>query len=72
MTISSALFDTALGRGRDSFIEVKFRPQVALLFEKFIQAPRPETFRLLQFLSPSFADGVRVAITGASGEGVFR
>jgi carbon-monoxide dehydrogenase medium subunit len=63
------MFDTALDEG-EIIIEVKFPvPQVAC-YEKFIQPA--SRFPLVAVFVAKFADGVRVAITGASGEGVFR
>ena len=63
------MFDTALDEG-EIIIEVKFPvPQLAC-YEKFIQPA--SRFPLVAVFVAKFADGVRVAITGASGEGVFR
>ncbi|WP_394155302.1 FAD binding domain-containing protein [Loktanella salsilacus] len=63
------MFDTALDEG-EIITEVKFPvPQVAC-YEKFIQPA--SRFPLVAVFVAKFAEGVRVAITGASGEGVFR
>lgn len=63
------MFTTALEEG-EIITEVKFPvPQVAA-YEKFIQPA--SRFPLVAVFVAKFADGVRVAITGASEKGVFR
>jgi carbon-monoxide dehydrogenase medium subunit len=63
------MFETALEEG-EIVTEVKFPIPQAACYEKFIQPA--SRFPLVAVFVAKFADGVRVAITGASGNGVFR
>ncbi|MGB3244386.1 MAG: xanthine dehydrogenase family protein subunit M [Sulfitobacter sp.] len=63
------LFETALEEG-EIVTEVKFPIPQAGHYEKFIQPA--SRFPLVAAFVAKFADGVRVAITGASNDGVFR
>ncbi len=63
------MFSTALGDG-EIITEVKFPvPQVSN-YQKFVQPA--SRFALVGVFVCKFADGVRVAVTGASSDGVFR
>jgi carbon-monoxide dehydrogenase medium subunit len=63
------MFTTALEEG-EIVTEVRFPvPQVAA-YEKFVQPA--SRFALVGVFVARFADGVRVAVTGASADGVFR
>jgi carbon-monoxide dehydrogenase medium subunit len=63
------MFETALEPG-EIITEIRFPiPQVAQ-YEKFLQPA--SRFALVGVFVAQFADGVRVAVTGASEEGVFR
>lgn len=63
------LFETALNEG-EIITEVRFPVPQASHYEKFVQPA--SRFALVGVMVAKFADGVRVAITGASEEGVFR
>lgn len=63
------MFTTALEEG-EIVTEVKFRVPDAAHYEKFIQPA--SRFPLVAAFVAKFSDGVRVAITGASNNGVFR
>jgi aerobic carbon-monoxide dehydrogenase medium subunit len=63
------LFTTALEEG-EIITEVKFPVPQAARYEKFIQPA--SRFALVGVFVARFAGGVRVAVTGASEEGVFR
>ena len=63
------MFATALEEG-EIITEVKFPVPQAAAYEKFIQPA--SRFPLVAVFVARFADGVRVAITGASENGVFR
>ncbi|MGC1495598.1 MAG: xanthine dehydrogenase family protein subunit M [Sulfitobacter sp.] len=63
------MFTTALDEG-EIVTEVKFPIPVAAHYEKFLQPA--SRFPLVAAYVAKFADGVRVAITGASNDGVFR
>lgn len=63
------MFATALDEG-EIITEVKFPVPQAAHYEKFIQPA--SRFPLVAAFVARFADGVRVAITGASESGVFR
>ena len=63
------MFATALEEG-EIVTEVAFPIPEAARYEKFIQPA--SRFPLVAAFVARFADGVRVAITGASGDGVFR
>ncbi|MBS1301572.1 FAD binding domain-containing protein [Loktanella sp. SALINAS62] len=63
------MFTTALDEG-EIVTEVKFPVPQAAAYEKFIQPA--SRFPLVAVFVARFADGVRVAITGASESGVFR
>lgn len=63
------LFTTALEDG-EILVEVRFPVPVAARYEKFEQPA--SRFALVGVFVARFADGVRVAVTGASEEGVFR
>lgn len=63
------MFDTALEEG-EIVTEVKFPIPEAAHYEKFLQPA--SRFPLVAAYVAKFADGVRVAITGASNDGVFR
>lgn len=63
------MFTTALEEG-EIITEVKFPIPQAAHYEKFLQPA--SRFPLVAAFVARFSDGVRVAITGASNEGVFR
>ncbi|MCY4180159.1 MAG: xanthine dehydrogenase family protein subunit M [Litoreibacter sp.] len=63
------LFETALEEG-EIVTEVKFTIPQAANYQKFIQPA--SRFALVGVFVAKFADGVRVAVTGASEEGVHR
>ncbi len=63
------MFDTALEEG-EIITEVKFPVPEAAAYMKFEQPA--SRFALVGVFVAKFADGVRVAITGASNDGVFR
>ena len=63
------MFTTALDDG-EIVTEVRFPVPEAAAYEKFIQPA--SRFPLVAAFVAKFADGVRVAITGASSDGVFR
>jgi carbon-monoxide dehydrogenase medium subunit len=63
------LFETALKEG-EIITEVRFAIPKAAHYEKFLQPA--SRFALVGVFVGKFADGVRVAVTGASEEGVFR
>ncbi len=63
------MFETALEEG-EIVTEVKFPVPQAAHYEKFIQPA--SRFPLVAAFVAKFSDGVRVAITGASNNGVFR
>ena len=63
------MFTTALDEG-EIITEVRFPVPEAAAYEKFIQPA--SRFPLVAAFVAKFADGVRVAITGASEDGVFR
>jgi carbon-monoxide dehydrogenase medium subunit len=63
------MFETALEEG-EIVTEVRFPIPQASHYEKFVQPA--SRFALVGVMVAKFADGVRVAITGASEEGVFR
>jgi carbon-monoxide dehydrogenase medium subunit len=63
------LFTTALEEG-EIITAVRFPVPEAARYEKFIQPA--SRFPLVAVFVARFADGVRVAVTGASDEGVFR
>jgi carbon-monoxide dehydrogenase medium subunit len=63
------MFDTALDEG-EIITEVKFPVPEKAHYEKFIQPA--SRFPLVAAFVARFPDGVRVAITGASNDGVFR
>lgn len=63
------MFETALEEG-EIVTEVKFPIPVAAHYEKFLQPA--SRFPLVAAYVAKFGDGVRVAITGASNNGVFR
>jgi carbon-monoxide dehydrogenase medium subunit len=63
------MFETALEEG-EIVTEVKFPIPQAAHYEKFLQPA--SRFPLVAAYVAKFADGVRVAITGASNNGVFR
>lgn len=63
------MFETALEEG-EIVTEVKFPVPQAAHYEKFIQPA--SRFPLVAAYVARFSDGVRVAITGASNDGVFR
>ena len=63
------MFATALEEG-EIVTEVKFPVPDAAHYEKFIQPA--SRFPLVAAFVAKFSDGVRVAITGASNDGVFR
>ncbi len=63
------MFTTALAEG-EIVTEVKFPVPEVAAYEKFIQPA--SRFPLVAVFVAKFADGVRVAITGASETGVFR
>lgn len=63
------LFETALGEG-EIITEIRFPIPEAAHYEKFVQPA--SRFALVGVFVAKFGDGVRVAVTGASEEGVFR
>ncbi|KIN60805.1 Carbon monoxide dehydrogenase, medium subunit [Sulfitobacter noctilucae] len=63
------MFETALEEG-EIVTEVKFPVPEKAHYEKFIQPA--SRFPLVAVFVAKFADGVRVAVTGASNNGVFR
>jgi carbon-monoxide dehydrogenase medium subunit len=63
------MFETALEEG-EIVTEVRFPVPQAAHYAKFIQPA--SRFPLVAVFVARFADGVRVAITGASSDGVFR
>lgn len=63
------MFTTALEEG-EIITEVKFPVPQAASYQKFLQPA--SRFALTGVFVAKFADGVRVAVTGASEEGVFR
>lgn len=63
------MFETALEEG-EIITEVKFPVPEAAAYEKFIQPA--SRFPLVAVFVAKFSDGVRVAVTGASSDGVFR
>ncbi len=63
------MFATALEEG-EIITEVKFPVPMAANYQKFVQPA--SRFAMVGVFVAKFADGVRVAITGASEEGVFR
>ena len=63
------MFTTALEDG-EIVTEVKFPVPEAAAYEKFIQPA--SRFPLVAVFVARFSDGVRVAVTGAAEEGVFR
>jgi carbon-monoxide dehydrogenase medium subunit len=63
------MFETALEEG-EIVTEVKFPVPTAAHYEKFLQPA--SRFPLVAAYVAKFGDGVRVAITGASNNGVFR
>ncbi|WP_179379427.1 FAD binding domain-containing protein [Jannaschia marina] len=63
------MFETALDEG-EIITEVKFPVPEAAAYEKFIQPA--SRFPLVAVFVAKFSDGVRVAVTGASSDGVFR
>ena len=63
------MFDTALDDG-EVITEVRFPVPEKAHYEKFVQPA--SRFALVGVFVAKYADGVRVAVTGASEEGVFR
>jgi carbon-monoxide dehydrogenase medium subunit len=63
------MFETALDEG-EIITEVKFPVPQAANYQKFVQPA--SRFALVGVFVAKFADGVRVAVTGASSDGVFR
>ncbi|WP_108814885.1 FAD binding domain-containing protein [Loktanella sp. Alg231-35] len=63
------LFETALDEG-EVITEVRFPVPEAAHYEKFVQPA--SRFALVGVFVAKYADGVRVAVTGASENGVFR
>ncbi len=63
------MFETALEEG-EIITEVRFPVPQAAHYEKFLQPA--SRFALVGVFVAKFADGVRVAVTGASEDGVFR
>ncbi|WP_394177921.1 FAD binding domain-containing protein [Yoonia maritima] len=63
------MFETALDDG-EIIIEVRFPVPEVANYQKFVQPA--SRFALVGAFVAKFADGVRVAVTGASEEGVFR
>ncbi|WP_300059812.1 xanthine dehydrogenase family protein subunit M [uncultured Roseobacter sp.] len=63
------MFDTALDEG-EIITEVRFPIPEAANYQKFVQPA--SRFALVGVFVAKFADGVRVAVTGASEDGVFR
>lgn len=69
MNFFEGMFATALDEG-EIITEVKFPIPEKAHYEKFIQPA--SRFPLVAVYVAKFADGVRVAVTGASENGVFR
>ena len=63
------MFETALEEG-EIITEVRFAVPEAANYQKFVQPA--SRFALVGVFVAKFADGVRVAVTGAASEGVFR
>lgn len=63
------MFETALEEG-EIITEVRFPVPQAANYQKFVQPA--SRFALVGVYVAKFADGVRVAVTGASSDGVFR
>jgi len=63
------MFDTALDEG-EIITEVRFPVPEKAHYEKFVQPA--SRFAMVGVFVAKYADGVRVAVTGASEEGVFR
>lgn len=63
------MFDTALGEG-EIITEVRFPVPEAANYQKFVQPA--SRFALVGVFVAKYAVGVRVAVTGASSDGVFR
>lgn len=63
------MFETALEEG-EIITEVRFPVPEASNYQKFVQPA--SRFALVGVFVAKFADGVRVAVTGASSDGVFR
>ena len=63
------MFTTALDEG-EIITEVRFPVPEVAAYEKFVQPA--SRFALVGVFVARFADGVRVAVTGASSDGVFR
>ena len=63
------MFETALDEG-EIITEVKFPVPEKAAYEKFIQPA--SRFPLVAVFVAKFSDGVRVAVTGAASDGVFR
>ena len=63
------MFTTALDEG-EIITEVRFAVPEAANYQKFVQPA--SRFALVGVCVAKYADGVRVAITGASNDGVFR
>ena len=63
------MFTTALDEG-EIITEVRFPVPEAANYQKFVQPA--SRFALVGVYVAKYADGVRVAITGASNDGVFR
>ncbi|OIQ33626.1 MAG: carbon monoxide dehydrogenase [Alphaproteobacteria bacterium MedPE-SWcel] len=63
------MFTTALEEG-EIVVSVKFPVPEAANYQKFVQPA--SRFAMVGVFAARFADGVRVAVTGASEEGVFR
>lgn len=63
------MFETALGEG-ELITEVRFPVPEASSYQKFLQPA--SRFAMVAVFVAKHADGVRVAVTGASEEGVFR
>lgn len=63
------MFDTALEEG-EIITEVRFPVPQASNYQKFVQPA--SRFALVGVFVAKFAEGVRVAVTGASNDGVFR
>ncbi len=65
----AGMFSTALNEG-EIITEVRFPVPEAANYQKFVQPA--SRFALVGVMVAKYADGVRVAVTGASEEGVFR
>ncbi|AHM04852.1 Carbon monoxide dehydrogenase medium chain [Roseibacterium elongatum DSM 19469] len=63
------MFATALDEG-EIITEVRFPVPEVASYQKFVQPA--SRFALVGVFVAKFADGVRVAVTGASSDGVFR